>query len=238
MQRQRARDATDLVIGLQRQQRLFFAGLDRDIPQQRQRMLHQGQLVALFLEVIEDAVGETRIDPATIDERRRFDRLAQLLAIHLRREEQRRVDDLGKPVIARTLAEEIGTHRDRDIDGVVALARQLEQHGDERIFLVVGAALFVAEQLLELIDDDQQGVARFGNDVAEDFGRRFRRARHRRGHQPANGTIAGVAQHIDERIGELIERMGLRTRLDDLPVRTARAHIAKLERRVESRFNQ
>ena len=63
---------------------------------------------------------------------------------------------LGQTLEHRALAEVVRTHGDDDIDRHLVLAGAGEQEGDKGIGLVGGDPLAIAEDLFELVDQDQE----------------------------------------------------------------------------------
>src|SRR3989442_580214 len=90
------------------------------------------------------------------------DRRAPLLASHARNEIESRGHSLGQVTIAGAIADEIGTHRQHDVDRQVALLRRFQQQLHESGGVILPLAhgdVGEAKQLFELIDNDEQVVA-------------------------------------------------------------------------------
>ena len=81
-----------------------------------------------------------------------------MLAIQPRNQELAPVDHLGQAFELSALADEVGTHRQHHVDRHFLLRRGFQQQADELVggFLLRLAGFVEAEDLLELVDDQQK----------------------------------------------------------------------------------
>ena len=86
------------------------------------------------------------------------DRRLQLVAVETWNQILTVADRLGKIAKPRAVAQEIGAHRENDIDGDARLSRRLEEQSHERwrVVAFAGLACLVgkSEKLFKLVDDD------------------------------------------------------------------------------------
>ncbi|MBK5651453.1 MAG: hypothetical protein I4N50_07420, partial [Rhizobium sp.] len=194
-----------------------------------QRVLHQRKLVEFVLEAVQQPCRKVRQDLAAPQRDRPLDRLLDLVAIEHRREKLAVVDQPHQSGIARALLQLVGADGDDDID-LAACRRRLQQYVD-KVDGRLGVRLGIAEQLLELIDQDhdraradpgdqiehrvQVAGAPLGDDVAlekvPDLRRPFARA--------APGILLDLA---DDRIGnaakQIVDRIVTRVQVAEDPV--------------------
>ena len=141
------------------------------VPRPHQRVLEHRELVGVVAEVVEDAKDQARRDRAASHGDRSGDRRAHLVATHARHEVLARAHGFGQAREFHAVADEVRPHRQHDVDRDVGLACRFEQDLHEGHGLVAGVgdgpAAPEAEQLLELIDDDQQVVGGRGAGLAD-----------------------------------------------------------------------
>ena len=185
-------------------------------------------------EVVEQPVDQCRLDLDVADLGRPDDRFAAMLAGHARRQEHAGVDRVGQAFDQRAGSEIFGAHRDRHIDARVRLARAFEQQRDESLGLFTAGIVLVAEQLLELVDQQQQ-VAALGQVArAAPFDHRARPAREKRPqHVDVLRRDVGIlfgALGFEQAAREVLQRRAAGPEVDDLPARAGLGHEPELER--------
>ncbi len=226
-------------------------------PEPVQDMLHQRQLVGaareglelagacLVLprckacEVVEQMVHQRGLDREIADAGRAFDRLARLLAGHPTGEVEAGVDLLREIGEERAGAEIFRAHRDDDVDMRLARAGALDQEGgeafrvfaerrEERLRVVARGIVGVAEELLELIDQDEQVGAGRQIALAAPCDDRARAAA-----QIADEFLLGergARREREQGLGKIVERLAARAEVGDQPARARARHCPELER--------
>ena len=224
----------------------------RPLPHAVERVLQQRQLVrpphqpvelvaAVLIvprreigEVVEQPVDQRRLDIDVADLGRPADRLAAILAGHARRQEHAGVDGVGQAFDQRAGAEILGAHRDRHVDAGVRLARAFKQQRDEGFGLFAAVIVLVAEQLLELVDQQQQVGALAQMPRAAPFDHRARPAREiGPQHVDVLRRDVGIlfdALGFEQPAREILQRRAAGPEVDDLPARAGLGHEAELER--------
>ena len=160
------------------------------LPEPHQGVLHQGELVGAGAHVVEDAGDERGLDLAVEHPGRALDRLPSLGARELRGQELAVVERLGEPIEERAVAEVVGPHRQDDVNGPVRFARAGQQQGNEVIGLVALAFPLapVAEELLELVDEQEELASAGWGCLIQDFDQPERPALER-GVELASGVV-------------------------------------------------
>jgi hypothetical protein len=205
-------------------------------------VLHDGELVGAVAHVVEEAVDERRLDPAAADGGRAGDGFAPLVARHARDQVLPLVDGFGQAPELRAVAEEVRAHRDDDVDGGVALRGRFEQELDEGGGVVGrlgrlgrgGARLLVAEQLLELVDDEEHALARVEPGLPRGVHEAERAAPQRgldeRGPHAGVGPARAEHRFVGERQREVAEGVVAGAHDGDAPARAGPGHQAAVER--------
>src|SRR5271165_5854948 len=157
--------------------RLSVRGL---VTHQHQAVLQQRLFVFTSTHRRDQTRRQSLVDEAVIHLRRAADRAHKRVVIHAWNEILGLVDGLGEAVEPRALAEEFRAHRDDDMHlGRIGCrlgihpARRATNQLDEQFRLLAARLLLIAEELLELIDQDAQALAREPLERAHD--RRERR---------------------------------------------------------------
>ena len=159
--RQRAVDSPHrLVVGEREHDALAGPGRSRGgLPEPHQDVLHQRELVVPCAGVIEQSGGQPRLDLAVEDPSGSFDHLPALVAGQPWGQELALVERLGEPLEAAALAKVVRPHCHRDVDRRRLLPRGLQDQGDERVGLTPVAPAGIAEDLLELVHQQQEPAA-------------------------------------------------------------------------------
>jgi hypothetical protein len=131
-------------------------------PAAGQGVLEQRELVGVVAHVVDEAGEQGGGDVGAAHPRRALDGGAAFVAAHARHEVLAAVDGFGQAGKAGAVAEKIGAHGEDDVDRDV-LGAGFEQQVDEggggvAVFGLVGE-IAVAEELFELVDDEQQAGA-------------------------------------------------------------------------------
>ncbi len=121
-------------------------------------MLETGELIGLLTEIVQQPLQQPRCDLSAGDLDRPFDDALVLLASQPRNQELAPIDHLGQAFELTALADEVGTHRQHDVDRHFLLRRRFQQQADELVggFLLRLAGFVEAKDLLELVDDQQE----------------------------------------------------------------------------------
>ena len=122
----------------------------------QQGVLQDRQLVLLPSDVLDQALDQRLLDVAVLDLGRLDDRLTQLVLGHARQQVMRLVQCLGQTLEARAVTEVLGAHRGDDVDPGRLAVGYREQDFDQACPLGVLVIGPVAEDLLELIDQQQK----------------------------------------------------------------------------------
>jgi hypothetical protein len=231
--------AEGLVCG-QRQD----AGLVRALPEPHEGVLHQGELVRVGAHIVQDARDERRLDLAVEHLGRTLDRLPPLGTGELRGQELAVVECFGKSVEERAVAEVVGPHRQDDVDGLAGFAPAGQQQGDERTGLVALAFPLapVAEEFLELVDEQKELAASGQRGFVEYFGQPERTAQEH-GVELAGGVVEvrpGRTEHcgVEQRFGEPPERTVTGPHRGDGPPRTGGPQEPGPQRRDQAGMDQ
>ena len=168
MARDRVRDPAGAFVV----RKLDLPAAARLLPGAHQHVLQHGKLVGIVADLVQQALRHGRADRRAAFLRRLLDRGAPLGAAQVRHQELTLAQRLGQALKARAVAEEIEPHGQHDVDARARGAHCGEQQAHERGRLVGVAAAhaFEAEDLLELIDDDQQPGRRSEVQFARRFG--------------------------------------------------------------------
>jgi hypothetical protein len=128
------------------------------VPGAHQRVLEHRELVGVVADIVQHVLDEARRNSRSADAHRLFDRIAPLVARQARDQILAPVDGFGETRDLRAVAQVVRTHGDRDVDAAILRLRGREQQVDEGgcRLLRVNALLAEAEELLELVDDDEQ----------------------------------------------------------------------------------
>ena len=136
------------------------------VPRAHQRVLQDRQLVGVVADVVEQALHEARRDAPAAHADRTGDR--RLHSSRVRRGVRYWLSLIasGSPANLCAVPEEVGAHGEHDVHRHVGLLRGREQQLHEGLGLVVGPASALgevreAEDLLELVDEDQHVLVRF-----------------------------------------------------------------------------
>ncbi len=200
-------------------------------------------MILVGADFVQQALDEPRRDPRTSHGYRAGDRRTQLVARHARHEVLPCVERLGQAGILHALADEVRPHRQHDIDGHYGLAAGLEQQLHERHGLVARGrhlpAPLESEELLELIDDDQDVVARRDVGLAHRVDQAALAAPERGIHQHTAGRgerALGDTDHLGYREGlrQVSERVLAWTHHHDAPAAAGLHHQPTVQRRDEA----
>ncbi len=216
------------------------------IPGAHQRVLNERQLILIVAEIVEHAVHQPGRDRSTADGHRTGDRRAQRVARHPAHQVQAGVHGLRQPGEIHAVADEVGPHRQDDVDRGFALASGFDQQANERDGIVARARVPASakpEELLELIDEHQQ-VLVFRNprqaDRVHEPGsappdRRFHQDIGRR----RNLVVAG-AEHVavGKRARQVADRIFAWTKNGHAPGRARPGHEAALQGGDQSGSNE
>ena len=195
-------------------------------------MLQHRKLVRIVPDLVQQALRHGRADGRAAFSRRLLDRGAPLGAAQIRHQELALAQRLGQPLEARAVAEEIEPHGQHDVDARACGIHGGEQQAHEggRLVGVAAAHALEAEDLLELVDDDQQPgrgaevqlVRRVDQAEAGAPEHRLHAARPHRLHLGAL-LVGGAGPHLglepQQCVGELAHRPALRPERRDAPVR-------------------
>ena len=195
-------------------------------------------------EVVEQPVDQRRLDLEAANGGRPGDRVAHLLAAHARREIEALVDRLGEAVDQRRRAEIFGAHGDRDVDARFAerRARAFKQQRDEGLRLLPLGIVAVAEQLLELVDEEEQ-VGAFAADCPRaPFDDRARPAREE-GAEKLDLLLVGLLGRVrrgraEQRLREVVDRPVAGPEIGDQPARAGLVQKPDLERVEQAGLDQ
>lgn len=171
---QRPRQAAHLLECGQRQPSVRGA----PVPEAHQGMLQQRELVHLAAGGIQQALHQVRLHPAAAESGGEPDGVGHLLRVQARGEVEPGVHRLRQPRVTGAVAEEVRAHGDDYIDRRVAGGGQ--EQLDEGLGVALagglsgglgdageGVGVGEAEQLLELVGDDQQARPLGGRAQAE-----------------------------------------------------------------------
>lgn len=196
-----------IVEAKQRGSRVAGSGL---LPQPHQRVLHQRQLVGVGAHVVDDPRNKARLDLAFEHLRWPFDRCGDLLTGEARAQILRVSDRLGQSLELGATAEEVRAHRQHDIDRYAALVCACQEQRDKGLGLLAAGEALVAEQLLELVDQDQQVAAIGQRPFAQLFDQRQRPSLEPGTSQRDTVWGAGPAERLEQRCGKLGHRVAAR----------------------------
>ena len=132
VQRQGLRHLADALIVVEIE-RVAVPFQSPDVPGAHQSMLQTGELIGLLTEIVQEPLQQPRRDLPAGDLDRPFDDPFVLLAIEPRNQELASVDHLGEPFELSALADEVGTHRQHDVDRHFLLGRGFQQQADELV---------------------------------------------------------------------------------------------------------
>ena len=202
-----------------------------------ERVLQDGELIGVVSRVVEQELDEPRLDVDAGEQQRLLDRLLPLLARQAGYQVLAAVERLRQPVVAGAVAEEVGAHREHDVDRHVERLRGLEQQAHEEDVVAAAPALgFVPEQLLELVHDEEKRLAR----------------RQRRRHHRVDEAMAGAPQRLGavarrvgaeglgalEGLGQRLERRAARPHDGGPPAGGGADEIATAQVRQEARLDE
>ncbi len=204
-------------------------------------MLQTGELIRLLTEIVQQSLQQPRRDLSAGDLDRPFDDPFVLLAIQTRNQELAPIDHLGQAFELTALADEVGTHRQHDVDRHFLLRRRFQEQADELVggFLLHLAGFVEAKDLFELVDDEQE-VGPFAQVGLFD---RFDQAEvtaAQGGQQIFAGVflLAIVEVGLQERVGQERQRIAAGMRDGDLPRRAGLEHLAAQQLRQQSAADQ
>src|SRR5687767_889024 len=109
---------------------------------------------------MDQALGKIGRDAAIQQRRWVQDRFGELGLAHSAQEVARAVERLGKARIACAVAEKVRAHGERQIEALRRPVYDIQELVEERPDLQLAAQAIVAEQLLELVDQQQQVLFR------------------------------------------------------------------------------
>ena len=185
------------------------------VPRPHQRVLQDGQLILIVAELVQQPANQPRRDLAAAHGDRTGDRQSDLVAGHPRHQVLAVVDRLRQPRVLHAVADEVGSHRQHDVDRQRGLASRFEQELDERDRFVAGvldqAASAEAKQLLELIDDHEEVVAGRDSRVTDGVDEPERAAAQRRlqhhavWFRPASPVVGAEHAGLVERLGQVCQ---------------------------------
>ena len=183
-------------------------------------MLQTGELVGLLAEIVQQPLQQPRRDLSAGDLDRPFDDPFVLLASQARNQELAPIDHLGQTFELTALADEVRTHGQHDIDRHFLLRRRFQQQADELVgnFLLPLARFVEAEDLLELIDDQQKVGSRAQVGLLDRFDQAEVTAA-QSGQQVFAGVffLAIVEVGVEQRVGQERQRIAAGMRDGDLP---------------------
>ena len=217
------------------------------IPRPHQRVLQERQLVLIIADLVQQPHDEAGCNPPTGHGDRPRDRGTKLVPGHPRDQVLALVDGFGQPGIVHAVPDEIGPHRQHDVDRNLGLPGGFEEQLDERDGFLPGV-LDVAtpakpEQLLELIDEDEHVVV--GRDAGEPHcvGQPKGAAPEGRLQQHAvraRKRVTWRADHVRmiERLGQAADRVFARPADRHAPARAGGHHEAALKRGNQTGANQ
>ena len=207
------------------------------VPRPHEGVLEAGQLIRLITEVVEQSLQQARREGAAGDADGAFDGALELLAGHPRDQVFAAVHGLGEVLELRAVADEIRAHGEHDVDRHVLLRGRLEQHAHELVRRVAlgRAALVEAEDLLELIDDEQEVRARRELRLADGLDEAEVAARER-GEQAGLGVLLRRVVQVrrEQRLGEMIQGRRAGMRDGNFPARAGREHLAAEQLREQA----
>ena len=247
--RQRIVNRADRFVVLDVDRRRRLAECLPVIPRPHQRVLHERQLIVVVAEVVEDAVDQPRRDRGARHADRARNRRAQRVARHAADEIQPAVHRFRQAGEIHAVADEIGAHRQDDVDRRVALARGFEQQAHERDRLVARVGNLVAaaepEQLFELIDEHEDVLVRRDVRLTDRVDQAERAAAQRRFEQHAArardlGVLALDTQHAAFGHGgrEVADRIFAGAEGRHAPARAGAHHEAALQRGDQARADE
>ena len=124
------------------------------LPELEQGGGQQRQRAGLALDVVDERVGELRLDPQPDPAGGQLDGAPQLRRLHRPDQDVVRAEQLGEPRVRGEAPVEVGAQRDDDDGAPVRIGRRAGQRVGEGGPLVVRAA--GGEQLLELVDGEEE----------------------------------------------------------------------------------
>src|SRR5688572_1878187 len=196
-------------------------------------MLEDGKLVCVRAALLEETLEQVRLHLDTAQCRWPLDGFAQLVSRHSRHKVLAFVEHLGQSDEVRTFTEIVGTHCDDDVHSVcrLVLLHRRKQETDELGCLArtrTEVAL-EAEDLLELIDDDEEVLLRLpseppGIDEPEVSGAQDVQAPF----ELAKNVV------IVEGRGQRTERIGPRSHNSDTPSRPGTAQVTATQGRQQA----
>ncbi len=204
-------------------------------------MLQTGELIGLLTEIVQEPLQQPRRDLSAGDLDRPFDDPFVLLAIQPRNQELAPIDHLGQAFELAALADEVGSHRQHDVDRHLLLRRGFQQQADELVggFLLRLAGFVEAEDLLELVDDQQKvgPLAQVG--LLDRFDQAEVTAA-QGGQQVLAGMfrLAIVEVGVQQRVGQERQRIAAGMRDRDLPRSAGVEHPAAQQLRQQSAADQ
>src|SRR5262249_3049934 len=137
-------------------------------PQPRHRMLKHRKLIDLVTDIVQQAFDQRGLDRSARLFHWFADNVGELIARERRNEELVRAHDFGEPLEAGAFPDEVGPHGEEDVHvarlTAACLKEELNEFGRVVAYARVATKIAswmsgacVAKQLLELIDDQEQG---------------------------------------------------------------------------------
>ena len=218
------------------------------LPGAHERVLENGEARGVSAGLVQEWLDESRLDLLGLDHDGSRDRLLQLRPAHARHQVEPFVDRLGETTKLRAVAQIVGAHREQYVDRD-ARTRRFQQQPYE-LGRVLGAdeaagrrvrsidrCRVKAEQLLELIYNDQQALARGQPGLRGGVRQPHRTASQDgledlRAHLWLRGAV-GRGEHVglDQRRGESADRVVAGIGHGDPPARAGSAEKTAAERR-------
>jgi hypothetical protein len=121
-------------------------------------VLQHRKLIRIVAEVVEEPGHQCRLDLGSCDARRSDNRAPQLIPAHPGHEIQTVVDRFRQTGKLSALAQEVGAHREHDVEPKIGVRCRGHEQLHKRRGLI-DVLLLEAEELLELIDHDEHVVA-------------------------------------------------------------------------------
>ena len=178
-------DTAGLAVGSQRERVVLplLPELEQGGGQERQR-------ARLALDVVDERVGQLRLDPQAHPGGGQLDGAAQLRGLHRPDQHVVRAQELGERRVRGEAAVEVRAQRDHDDGSAVGIGGRAGEDGCEGGALGLGSA--GGEELLELVDGEEEPPVR-GQRV-ESLGERILRPRHEHAAQLIQRPLAGAQQ--------------------------------------------
>ncbi|HEX8106179.1 MAG TPA: hypothetical protein VF516_00565 [Kofleriaceae bacterium] len=191
-------------------------------------------LILALADLVDQLIGEHRVDVAIEHARRVDDRFAQLLALQARHQVLAAIERLGKTGEDRAAPEIVGPQRRDDAHRQGWVRNGVEQQRHERVRFAGIRTSTEPDQLFELVDDDQQLRVRWQRQVVEDLGKAARAGAQPCGEQRGRVASRCGVEHGAQRLRKAVDRLAARPERGGSPPGATAAKKAGLQRRQQA----